>query len=320
VIFWAGLVVSVAVMAVLIYIMVRYRARPGDGDPKQIHGHTGLEVVWSIAPVLVLLVVAPWTIYTIFDNARSPSPPSEGGLVVEAVGHQWWFEFRYPIQNQVVSEVVTANELHIPVGEPVNVDLETKDVIHSFWVPKLAGKVDMVPNNDNGLWMEADEPGVYFGQCAEFCGVSHANMRFIVIAQPRAEFDAWLAEQARPAASPTEATPLTKLGHDVFVTRNGSPTDADSSVRGAGCNACHRIEGMSAKGTSGPNLTHFASRDTLAGSTMDNTQSELRDWLDNPAEMKPGNLMARDAAVFNEPDGLSEIQISALVAFLRSLE
>ena len=257
VIFWTGLLVFIAVMAALIYIAIRYRARPGDGDPEQIHGHTGLEIAWSIAPAVVLLLVAPWSIYTIFDNANSPVPADEGGLVVEAIGHQWWFEFRYPVQNQVVTEVVTANELHIPVGEPVNVELDSKDVIHSFWVPKLAGKVDMVPNNDNGLWIEADEEGTYLGQCAEFCGVSHANMRFKVIAQPRAEFDAWLAEQAAPAAMPTEATPLIKLGHDVFVTRNGRETPADSDVRGAGCNACHRIEGTSARGTSGPNLTPF---------------------------------------------------------------
>ena len=320
VIFWAGLIVFVAVMAALVYIAVKYRAKPGDKDPEQIHGNTKLEIAWSIAPALVLIVVAPWTIITIFDNENSPVPPEEGGLVVEAVGRQWWFEFRYPEQDRVAQEVVTANELHIPVGEPINVDLVSNDVIHSFWVPKLAGKVDMVPNNDNGLWMQADEAGVYFGQCAEFCGVSHANMRFKVIAQPREEFDAWLAEQAQLAAVPTDATPLIKLGHDVFVTRFGRGTDSDPDVMGAGCNACHRIAGTAARGVLGPDLTHFASRATFAGSTMDNTPEELRSWLHSPEEMKPGNMMARDGEAFNEPVGLTEVQISALLAFLRSLE
>ncbi len=320
VIFWAGVVVFVIVMAALIYISVRYRAREGDGDPEQIHGHKGMEIGWSIAPAVVLLIVAPWTIYTIFANENSPLPPEEGGLVVEATGHQWWFEFRYKVQDRVSEEVVTANELHIPVGEPVNVDLVSKDVIHSFWVPKLAGKVDMVPNNDNGLWMQADEAGVYAGQCAEFCGVSHANMRFTVIAQPPDEFDAWLREQAAPAAEPTEATPLIRLGHDVFVTRFGRETPADEDVQGAGCNACHRIEGTSARGTSGPDLTHFASRATFAAGSMDNTAEYLRSWLHSPEEMKPGNVMSRDGEVFNSPTGLTEVQISALIAFLRSLE
>ena len=319
-ILWVAVAVFVVVMGALLYIVVKYRAKPGDGDPEQIHGHTGLEIAWSIVPGVILVPLAIATVITIFDNDNSPEPTEEGGLVVEAIGHQWWFEFVYRVQEQVAIQVVTANELHIPAGRPVNIELDSKDVIHSFWVPKLAGKVDMVPNNDNGLWIQADDPGEYLGQCAEFCGISHANMKFTVIAHPQDEFDAWLAEQGSPAAEPTDATPLIKLGHDVFMTRLGRQTSDDSTVLGADCKACHRIDGTDARGTRGPDLTHFASRSTFAGGSMDNNQDNLRHWLHNPEEMKPGNLMARDGAIFLEPKGLSEVQISALIAFLRNLE
>ena len=303
IIFWVGLFVFVLVFGAMIYAAIRFRRRPGQGDPEQIHGHKRLEIAWTIAPAIVLLIVAVPSIITIFDNANSPVPPEKGGLVVQAIGHQWWFEFRYPDH-----DVVTANELHIPVNEVVNVQLESKDVIHSFWIPKLAGKVDMIPNNDNEMWIESEEEGEFFGQCAEFCGVSHANMRFTVIVQPRAEFDAWLQAQALAAVEPFD--PLAKEGHDLFVSRRAS------------CFACHTIQGSArARGDIGPNLTHLASRARFAGSILENTQENLRKWLEDPDEEKPGNIMARDAEVYNEPDmALTEQEISALVAYLRSLK
>ena len=302
-IFWTGIVVFVLVMGALFYLVFRYRQRAGDGDPEQVHGNTKAEVVWTIAPALVLVVIAVPTIFTLFDNSHSPEPPEKGGLHVEAIGHQWWFEFRYP-----GTEVVTANELHVPVGKVVNVSLNSADVIHSFWAPKLAGKLDMIPNNDNSMWFKADEPGEYFGQCAEFCGIVHALMRFTIVAQAPAEFDAWLAAQASDALSLSE--PLAQQGEELFMSRQ------------VGCFACHTIRGTErARGTLGPDLTHFADRQRFAGSILESTQENLRGWLHDPESLKPGNNMARNAGVYNgtlEP--LTEPQISALIAYLRSLK
>ena len=302
IIFWVGMGVLALVMAVLLYTAIRFRRRPGEGDPEQIHGHTRLEVAWTIAPSLLLVVVAVPSVITIFDNANSPAPPERGGLSIVATGHQWWFEFEYPGH-----DIVTANELHIPVGEPVNVMLRSVDVIHSFWIPKVAGKVDMIPNNSNQMWLQADEPGAYYGQCAEFCGESHANMRFKVIAQPKADFEAWLQAQAQEALVPSDD--LEREGEALFMSREG------------GCFACHTVEGSArARGTTGPNMTHFASRGDFAGSIMENTQENLRKWLQDPQTMKPGNVMARDGGVYNGSlDALTEPQVSALVAYLRSL-
>ena len=301
VLFWVGLFVFVAVAGAIIYAAIRFRRRPGQGDPEQIHGHTRLEIAWTIAPTLLLAVVAVPSIAAIFETANSPDPTDEGGLLVEAIGHQWWFEFRYPQHN-----VVTANEMYIPVGEAVNLELDSIDVIHSFWIPKLAGKVDMVPNNDNTMWVEADGEGEYLGQCAEFCGEAHANMRFRVIAVTREKFDAWLVEQAAPPVEPTD--PLAIEGRDVFVSTE------------AGCRGCHTV-GTIARGKKGPDLTHFASRGHFAGSIMENTQENLQHWLEDPENMKRGNLMARDGVVFNDPDrALTAPEISALMAFLRSLK
>ena len=301
--FWIGMVVSVAVAGAIVYAAIKYRRRPGEGDPPQIHGNTQLEIAWTIVPALVLAAVAVPGIFAIFDMFNSPKTAAEGGLVVEVIGHQWWFEFRYPDHN-----VVTANELHIPVGEPINIELDSVDVIHSFWVPKLAGKVDMIPNTDNSMWMQANEPGDYFGQCAEFCGVSHANMRFRVIAEPKADFEAWLRAQAAPALKPTD--PLALEGEELFMSRDML------------CFRCHTVGGTRlARGTIGPNLTHLASRGNFAGSVMENTQENLRKWLADPAKIKPANIMAVDAEVYNGIlPPLTEPQISALVAYLRSLQ
>ena len=302
IILWVGVVVFVLVTGAVIFAMVKYRRRPGQGDPEQIHGHTGLEIAWTVIPSVILLAVAVPSVITIFDNANSPVPPEDGGLAIVATGHQWWFEFEY-----LDHGVVTANELHIPVGEPVNIKLESEDVIHSFWVPKIAGKVDMVPNNDNNIWMQADEAGEFFGQCAEFCGLSHALMRFKVVAEPRAEFDAWLLAQAQDALVASDA--LAIEGEELFMSRE------------AGCFACHTIQGPSrAKGTVGPNLTHFANRRDFAGGILENTQANLREWLENPCDVKPGNTMCTDGGVYNGTlDPLSEPQVSALVAYLRNL-
>lgn len=303
-IFWAALFVFVTVGGALLYIVIRYRRRPGDPDPPQIHGNKPLEIGWTFLPAVVLAVVAVPTVITIFDNANSPDP---GALTVDVIGQQWWWEFRYPHPTEADAQVVTANELHMPVDEVVNITLDSKDVLHSFWIPKIAGKVDVVPNNKNTMWIQADEAGAYLGQCAEFCGVAHAKMRFRVIAEPRAEFDAWLAAQAAPALVPIE--PLALQGKTLF--------EGDAQ-----CWSCHTVLGSKRSGgTVGPNLSHLASRTHIAAGLVENTRASLKRWLQDPESIKQGTIMYRDAAVYTDPDKkLTEAQVDALVAYLWSLK
>jgi cytochrome c oxidase subunit 2 len=300
IIMYAGLVVFVLVMALIIYAAIKYRRRYNDKDPEQVHGNSTLEIAWTVAPALLLVAVAVPSLQTLWNNTISPDPDA---MTVRATASQWWFEFE-------IEELglVTANELHIPVGEVINFDLESKDVIHSFWVPKLAGKLDMVPNNTNTMWFQADEVDEFLGQCAEFCGESHANMRFRVISESQEDFDAWVEHQLSDAVTPSD--PLTQQGHDLFM-----------SIE-AGCWACHTIRGSaSAFGQVGPDLTHFASRAHMAAGIMENTHENLVRWLTDPNSVKPGNVMARDAAVYNDPDqALTEPEVAALAAYLRSLE
>jgi len=306
-IFWAAVIVFVVVVSALIYALIRYRRKSGDGDPPQIHGHTKLEIIWTILPAIILAVIAVPTVITVFDNANSPKSPVEGGMEVDVTAHQWFWEFKYQNPNDPKGSVFTANELYIPEDEVVNLNLYSKDVLHSFWIPKLAGKVDVVPNHQNTIWIKADEPGVYLGQCAEFCGVAHALMRFHVIAKSRSEFDEWLLDQASSAVESEE--PLALEGRTLFEGE-------------AQCYACHTVQGSDrSKGRRGPDLTLLASRQHIAAGILENNQENLRRWLTNPDKIKPGNLMSREASVFVEPEKrLSERQISALVAYLQTLE
>jgi cytochrome c oxidase subunit 2 len=208
-------------------------------------------------------------------------------------GHQWWWEFDYQGMN-----ILTGNELHIPVGEPVHLDLRSADVIHSFWVPSLQGKRDAIPGHDNTLWLSADKPGTYRGECTEFCGPEHANMNFIVVAQPRAEFDAWVAGQQRPAA--TGQTGLAAEGAQTILTQ--------------ACAGCHTINGLPGYnvGKVGPNLTHIGSRAYIAAGTLENTPENLARWIRNPQDVKPDNKMPTL--------GLDEDTINKIVAYLESLK
>ena len=210
--------------------------------------------------------------------------------------------------------------MHIPVDEVINVELDSKDVIHSFWVPKLAGKVDMIPNNDNALWLEAEREGEYYAQCAEFCGVSHANMRFKVVAESWEDFDAWVAAQLADSSKP--ADPLALEGEELFMSQDGY------------CFRCHSVRGTRlARGNIGPDLTHVASRRHLAAGLLKNTedgaelvsnallQANLKEWLRDPDKVKPGNIMSRDGEVYNGTiPPLTDNQIDALVAYLLTLK
>ena len=284
VVFAVAVVIFVLVESLLVYTVVRFRAKPGR-QAAQFHGNTKLEVVLTLIPALILAGIAIPTMRTIFDLAREPA----GSLQVTVTAKQFWWEYDYVDQG-----IVTANELHIPTGQPIRLRLEGEDVIHSFWVPRLAGKQDVVPGRINFLTIEADEPGRYKGQCTEFCGLSHANMRLEVVAHDPQDFETWVAEQQQDAAGDA----LAAEGARVFLEGE--------------CVQCHAIQGSDAQGRSGPDLTHFASRRTFAGALFETNEQNLSEWLDDPPGVKPGALM---------PDyGLSQSEIDALVAFLMSLK
>jgi len=269
--------VGVLIVVATVYIAIRYRYRPGKNEnPKQIHGNTKLEIGWTILPALILAVIAVPTVSTIFDLAKDPGPQA---LNVVVEGKQWWWQFSYPDQ-----KVVTADELVIPAGRPVKVHLtacdgtgtaKTCNVIHSFWVPELNGKKDVVPGHDNWTTIEADNPGTYLGQCAEYCGLSHANMRFRVIAKTKDDFAQWVDEQQQGPAVPL-------LGPD------GKPAgDAqDLVVNTFACTNCHILDDSS-KAAYGPNLTHLASRSTFASGSYPLTRDNLIKWVMNAPSMIP---------------------------------
>ncbi len=283
----AAVIIALAVFVALAWILARYRDRPGAPAPRQIRGHTLLEIAWTIAPALVLLVIAIPTIQVIFRT--QPATAARGALEITVRGWQWWWEFRYPDHG-----VVTANELYLPMGRPVRLVLEGPDVIHSFWVPQLGGKRDVVPGRTNHIALTPEAAGVYLGQCAEFCGVSHANMGLRVVVVPPAEFDRWIAAQQAPPAEP-----------------QGPAAEGKAVFAAQACVGCHAIKGVSA-GTLGPDLTHFGSRATLAAGLRPNTVDHLVAWLRDPQSVKPGAKMPNL--------GLSDAQARAIAAYLLSLE
>jgi cytochrome c oxidase subunit 2 len=291
-VFWIAVAVFILVQGALIYILFRYRRRPNqDTLPAQTHGSTPLEITWTIIPTLILAVIAIPTIRDIRYLADIP----DNALEIDVYAQQWWWGFEYPD-----SGVITADEMYIPVGRPVKVTLHSRDIIHSFWVPNLAGKTDVIPSNNpaqplNTMWLNAREPGRFSGQCAEFCGESHAKMKFTVVAVPEAEFNTWIQQQQQPATPPTG---IALQGQQTF---NGLP-----------CIACHAINGNpQAIGTIGPNLTHFARREHFAGAWLENTPENLYDWLKDPPAIKPGSKMPN----YN----LTDEQINLLIAYLQSL-
>jgi cytochrome c oxidase subunit II len=288
---YLGVGVAVVVFAILAYILMRFRYQPGAPPPKQVHGNTQLELAWTLIPAVLIAIIAVPTVRTIFvTQAEAP----EGSLPIDVIGYQWWWEFRYPLENG--DTVVTANEVHVPVGRPVELRITAADVLHSFWIPQMGGKRDLIPNRINRIVFTPNEPGVYLGQCAEFCGESHALMKMRLIAHEPAEFERWLANEARPAIEPTDSAVM--IGRQL-------------TTQGA-CAGCHIIDGTPAQfGRAGPNLTHMARRSTLAAGIMDNNAENLFHWIDRPQEIKPGALMPSL--------GLSEQEIRYIVAYLQTL-
>lgn len=286
-IFWWAVLVFVVVESLLLYVILRFRDRPDRPRPKQVHGHTTLEIGWTLAPAVILVFIAIPTIRTIFEV---DGPPPGDPLVVEVVGKRWWWEFRYPEEG-----IVTANEATVPVGRTVDWRLRTDDVLHSFWVPRLGGKRDLVRGKENRIWFTPDSTGTYMGQCAEFCGIAHALMGLRVHVVEPGEFEQWVERQRAPAESPTDA--LAARGEEYF--------------QNSACIACHRVRGTQAAGIVGPDLTNIGSRETLAAGTLANTPENMARWLRDPQGVKPGNLM---------PDlGLTDEQVEILVAYLESL-
>jgi cytochrome c oxidase subunit 2 len=279
------LVIFVVVVTLIVTSVIRFRRGAGDGMPEQKFGSHPIEVAWTIPPVLIVIALAFLSAKLIVADATDAGP-----VDIVVVGHQWWWEVHYPS-----SGVVTANEIHIPVNRRLRVQVDSADVIHSFWVPQLGPKMDMIRGHPNLTWLQADQAGTYEGACSQFCGDQHAWMRFIVVAEPESQFNAWLAHQAQPGEIPASET--ARAGKTFFFAQT--------------CANCHTIAGNGARMYAGPDLTHIASRSQLAAGLMDNTRQNLARWLKNPQQVKPGCLMPNFS--------LKDEQVDQLVAYLEGL-
>src|SRR5215831_9134807 len=286
--------IFLVVGGLLAYTIIRFRYRPGDAgrEPPQVYGSNQIELAWTVVPVLIVFVLILVTARAIYDVQGAVPPPD--ALNVTVVGHQWWWEIRYPELG-----IVTANELHVPVSEPTKrrptfFRLESADVAHSFWVPQLAGKTDLIPNRTNRMWIEPKQVGTYLGNCAEYCGTQHARMLLRVIVHEPDDFARWVAAQQQPAVAEAQG----HAGRDVFFATS--------------CVNCHTISGTTAQGKFGPDLTHLMSRDTLAAGTAPNTPDTLRIWVRDPQTLKEGALMPNMQ--------LSDTELDQIVAYLLTLK
>jgi cytochrome c oxidase subunit 2 len=297
-----GVAVGIAVMGVMGYFLWKFRYQPGAPEPKQIHGNTRLEVAWTLIPAVILACIAIPTVKAIFSTQPDPSTLPNDTVTIEVIGKQWWWEFRYPQPNG--DTVVTANEVHVPVGRTVHLVLKSDNVLHSFWVPQMGGKRDLITNRINHLVFKPEQAGVYFGQCAEFCGTSHSLMRMRMVAHAGHGFEQWLASEARPAVEPVAGDSAVALGKQMVT-------------QGA-CAACHTIRGTSLKMHVGPDLTHFGRRRTMAAGIMDNNAEHLRRWLTDAPSVKPGSKMPALGAAAG--GSLTDQQITYIIAYLQSLQ
>src|SRR6202051_2992558 len=285
--------IFVVVFTLLAYSVVKFRKRSDDDgrEPPQVYGSNQVEIAWTVIPVLVVLTLLVATARVIADVQNAARP--DNAIEVTAIGHQFWWEFRYPALG-----VATANELHVPVSDgnhptPTFIKLLSADTDHSFWVPRLAGKTDLIPNHPNSMWIDPHETGVYLGQCAQYCGTQHAKIRLRVYVQSRDDFDRWIQQQRQPAFVKEDAS----QGQRVFET--------------TACINCHTVSGTVANGRFGPDLTHLMSRDTIAAGVAPNTPENLRQWIRDPNTIKPGSLMPA-----MELDGQ---ELDALTAYLETL-
>jgi len=285
--------IFLTVVSLLVYSIVKYRRRPSDNgrEPPQVYGSNQVELAWTVLPVLIVVVLflASARVIHAVGDPRFPA----GTIEVTAVGHQFWWEFRYPKQG-----FVSANELHVPVSDPehptpTHITLLSADTDHSFWVPRLAGKTDLIPNRENSMWIDPHEIGVYLGQCAQYCGTQHAKMLLRVIVESPEDFARWAANQRQSA----ERAESVARGRQVF--------------EATACVNCHTVAGTNGKGTFGPDLTHLMSRQTIAAGAAPNTRENLRLWIKNPDDIKPGVRMPAMQ--------LNDQELNEVVAYLASL-
>ena len=293
--FIVATVVYVLTVGALFWAMSRARRRERDGELLPVDSHEKMKrsVVLGIAVSVVILLVFLGVDLSV-AKTRDPVP-KEHPITIEVTGHQWWWDVQYA-DTSAHGRFETANEIHVPVGQPVLLLLSSTDVIHSLWVPNLAGKKDLIPGYTQSLWFQADSAGVYRGQCAEFCGEQHAKMALNIIAQPLDEYRHWVSQQQGPGATPTDS--MTIRGQEVFLT--------------APCAMCHAISGTPAGSHYGPDLTHIASRQTLAAGTIPNNRGNLAGWILDPQRIKPGNHMP--------PNMLEPKDLEALLTYLQSLK
>ncbi|MCG7593748.1 cytochrome c oxidase subunit II [Mycobacterium sp. PSTR-4-N] len=286
--FWIAAVVCVIVVIGVVLVVARRRRK---SDVEHSNPTTFVLIAGAVAPFVVLATVYGFGLRDTLALSERPSGASDSPpITVEVIGHQWWWEVRYPGQ-----PAVTANEIHIPVDTDVEVKLRTDDVLHSFWVPQLSAKTDLIAGRTNTMWLRADRVGTYRGQCAEYCGMQHAHMAFMVVAQPRADFDAWLRWAGAPATTTTDAQ---RRGEQVFLQ--------------TGCAACHSIRGTPADGVVGPDLTTIGDRWSIGAGTLTNDNEHLRQWITDPQQAKPGNEMP--------PQAVAPADMPDLIAYLRSLQ
>jgi len=285
--------IFVVVFTLLFYSVVKFRKRNSDDgrEPPQVYGSNQVEIAWTVIPVLIVVALFMATARVIADIQKTSLPAST--VEVVAIGHQFWWEYRYPGRG-----VVTANELHVPVSDqshptPTFIKLLSADTDHSFWVPRLAGKTDLIPNHPNSMWIDPQETGLYLGQCAQYCGTQHAKMLLRVYVQSKDEFDRWIRQQRQPAIT----NDAVSQGQRIFET--------------TACINCHTVSGTAANGRFGPDLTHLMSRDTIAAGAAPNTPENLRLWIRNPNAIKPGTLMPAMQ--------LNEQELDALTAYLETL-
>lgn len=353
---YMGIAVFILVESALVFAVFKFRARPGAPPAVQTHGNSTLEITWTIIPAIILAFIAVPSIQTIF---RTQSDPPADALQVEVIGHQWWWEFKYPQYG-----FTTANELYLQSGRPVSFALKTQDVLHSFWIPQLSGKRDLISNHTNHLWFTPDSIGAYNGFCAEFCGASHANMRFKVFTVSPEQFAEYVAHQqtgpiypvpvdsaaartitaakgikkvtvAPPAPALTAAMtvtgtwPLDRLPRHVIPATPLPPGSVDTvagdAARGAAffktaaCIGCHTVKGVSF-GVIGPNLTHIGSRTTIASGLYPNDHAHLVAWIKNAPAMKPGSQMMALGMGAAAAGGYTDQQIADVAAYLSALK
>lgn len=291
--------IFLVVAGLLIYVLLRFRARPTGADarqePPQIYGSNQIELSWTVIPILIVVVLFLATTRVIFSTEKAQKPAS--ALDVTVIGHQFWWEYRYPKLG-----IVTANELHIPISDPNHptptfLTMTSADTDHSFWMPQLAGKMDLIPNKVNEMWIDPPVAGLYLGQCAQYCGTQHAKMLLRVYADSPAQFAAWVASQQKPAA--TGLSDANAAAGEAVFQHNA-------------CISCHTVAGTVATGRFGPDLTHVGSRDTIASGAVPNNPANIRAFVDDPAHFKPGVLMP--------PMHLNDHDLDLVTAYLTSLK